>query len=170
MVNVHESGPAPAQARRQCAAGLRAFAGIRRGAVAAFIAVAIIPLVGALGLATDTARGYMVRAKLGEALDAAALAGGKNIFSANRDADINMYFDANFPEGWMQANVDGPFIVVNTDKTVLTLTATATIPTTFMRVLGFQTMTIAAETEVTRRSTCSTWSSPSTCPARWANR
>ncbi len=128
-----------------------AFAGNRRGAVAAFIAAAIIPLVGALGLATDTARGYMVRAKLGEALDAAALAGGKNIFSANRDADINMYFAANFPEGWMQANVDGPTITVNADKTVLHLAATATIPTTFMRVLGFQTMTIAAETEVTRQ-------------------
>ena len=128
-----------------------AFAGNRRGAVAAFIAAAIIPLVGALGLATDTARGYMVRAKLGEALDAAALAGGKNIFSANRDADINMYFDANFPAGWMQANVDGPIITVNDDKTVLHLAATATIPTTFMRVLGFQTMTIAAETEVTRQ-------------------
>lgn len=130
---------------------IRTFLRSRRGAVAPFVAVAIIPLVGALGLATDTARGYIVRAKLGEALDAAALAGGRNIFSSNRDADINMYFDANFPEGWMRANIDGPFIDVNTDKTVLTLTATATIPTTFMRVLGFNTMTIAAASEVTRQ-------------------
>lgn len=135
---------------RQLRASIAAFAENRRGAVAAFLAAAIIPLVGALGLATDTARGYMVKAKLGEALDAAALAGGRNIFSVNRDADINMYFAANFPEGFMDAELDGPEIEVNEDETVLRLTATATIPTTFMRVLGFNTMTIAAETEVTR--------------------
>ncbi len=135
---------------RKLQASVAAFAADRRGAVAAFLAAAIIPLVGALGLATDTARGYMVKAKLGEALDAAALAGGRNIFSANRDADINMYFGANFPEGFMDADLSGPEIEVNEDKTVLRLTATATIPTTFMRVFGYYTMTIAAETEVTR--------------------
>ncbi len=135
---------------RKLQALIAAFAENRRGAVAAFLAAAIIPLVGALGLATDTARGYMVKAKLGEALDAAALAGGRNIFSANRDADINMYFDANFPEGFMDADLSGPVIEVNEDQTVLRLTATATIPTTFMRVFGYNTMTIAAETEVTR--------------------
>ncbi|MGH6880918.1 MAG: TadE/TadG family type IV pilus assembly protein, partial [Hypericibacter sp.] len=49
---------------RQCAAGLRAFAADRRGTVITFMAVAIVPLIGALGLATDAARGYMVRSQL----------------------------------------------------------------------------------------------------------
>jgi hypothetical protein len=114
------------------------------------MAVAIVPLIGALGLATDAARGYMVRSQLSSALDAAALAGGKIMFSVNRDADIDMFFKANFPDGYMGAAVTGPSISVNDDKTKLSLSATATIPTTFMHVLGFQEMTVEASTEVTR--------------------
>lgn len=135
---------------RQCAAGLREFAADRRGTVITFIAVAIVPLIGALGLATDAARGYMVRSQLSSALDAAALAGGKVMFSANRDADIAMFFKANFPDGYMGSTVTGPVISTNADSTKLKLTASAVISTTFMHVLGFQTMTVAAETEVTR--------------------
>lgn len=126
------------------------FAADRRGTVAAFMAAAIIPLIGALGLATDAARGYMLKSQLSSALDAAALAGGKVMFSANRDADIGMYFGANFPANYMDSTVTGPTITVNADQTVLRLEAQATINTTFMRVLGFDTLTIAAATEVTR--------------------
>jgi hypothetical protein len=72
------------------------------------------------------------------------------MFSANRDADINMFFKANFPDGYMGSTVTGPAISVSTDKTKLKLTASAVISTTFMHVLGFETMTVAAETEVTR--------------------
>jgi ribosomal protein uS17 len=104
---------------RQCAAGLRAFAADRRGTVITFMAVAIVPLIGALGLATDAARGYMVRSQLSSALDAAALAGGKVMFSANRDADIAMFYKANFPDGYMGATVTGPVISDNADKTLV---------------------------------------------------
>ena len=138
------------QGWRRCAAGIRAFAADRRGTVITFMAVAIVPLIGALGLATDAARGYMVRSQLSSALDAAALAGGKVMFSASRDADIDMFFKANFPDGYMGATVTGPVITVNSDKTKLKLTATAVINTTFMHVLGFETMTVEAATEVTR--------------------
>lgn len=127
------------------------FAADRRGGVAIFIGASIIPLVGVLGVATDEARGYLVKARLSQALDAAALAGGKVMLSANRDADIGMYFNANFPSGYLGAAVDGPHISANADNTKLTLTATATLDTTFMRVLGFTDMTVAANTEVTRQ-------------------
>jgi len=138
------------QGWRQCVAGIHAFAADRRGTVITFMAVAIVPLIGALGLATDAARGYMVRSQLSSALDAAALAGGKVMFSANRDADIDKFFKANFPDGYMGATVTGPQITVNPDKTKLKLTATAVIGTTFMHVLGFKTMSVEAATEVTR--------------------
>src|SRR5215467_15781609 len=79
---------------------IRKLGGFRRdqhGNVAIIVGAAIIPLIGALGLATDTARGYLVKARLSQALDAAALAGGKVYFSTQRDADIKKYFAANFP-------------------------------------------------------------------------
>ena len=132
-------------------ARLRAFSRDDEGAVAVLVAAAVIPLVAALGLATDTARGYMLKARLSQALDAAALAGGKNIFSAERDDDIQMFFDANFPPGLMGATITPLVITDNPDKTKLGVSASATIETTFMRVLGFETMTVAAETEVSRQ-------------------
>lgn len=132
---------------------LRRLFAARRGAVAAYVAIATVPLVGFLGLAVDTTRGYMVKAQLSQALDAAGLAGGRVIFSPNRDSDIQMYFDANFPPGFMGAAVTGPSWTVTPDNEKVTLTAAAVLPTTFMRVLGRQNLTVQASTEVTRQIT-----------------
>jgi Flp pilus assembly protein TadG len=136
----------------------------QRGSVAVIVGAAIIPLIGALGLATDTARGYLVKARLSQALDAAALAGGKVYFSTQRDADIKKYFAANFPSASTPI-YDSPYkatfmdakVTLNTPvnggvsgKENLTLKAQATIPTTFMRVLGFDTVTVDATSQVTR--------------------
>ncbi len=49
----------------------------RRGAVAVFLAFAIVPLIGFIGIATDTARAYLVKSRLSSALDAAGLAGAE---------------------------------------------------------------------------------------------
>lgn len=124
-----------------------------RGAVAVFVAGGIISMVGAIGLATDTARGYMVKARLSQALDAAALAGGREIFSPTRDADIEMFFKANFPPGFLGATVIGPVIQVSPDNETLTLTASAKLDTTFMNVLGFGELNVSTSTEVTRETT-----------------
>lgn len=124
-----------------------------RGAVAAFVAGGLISMVGVVGLATDAARGYMVKARLGQALDSAALAGGREIFSPTRDADIQMFFDANFPPGFLGATITGPVIQVSPNNETLTLTASAKIDTTFMKVLGFQDLTVSTTSEITRETT-----------------
>ena len=124
-----------------------------RGAVAAFVAGGLISMVGVVGLATDAARGYMVKARLSQALDSAALAGGREIFSPTRDADIQMFFNANFPPGFLGATVTGPVIQVSPNNETLTLTASAKIDTTFMKVLGFKVLTVSTATEVTRETT-----------------
>ena len=89
----------------------------QRGNVAVIVGAAIIPLVGALGLATDTARGYLVKARLSQALDAAALAGGKVYFSTQRDADIKKYFAANFPSASLPV-YDSPYKAIFMDAKV----------------------------------------------------
>ncbi|MCE2510621.1 MAG: VWA domain-containing protein [Alphaproteobacteria bacterium] len=126
--------------------------GDRKGVIAVFLAAAILPTVGFLGVATDAARGYLVQARLSRALDAAALAGGRVMFSPNRDADIQMYFDANFPPGYLGATVTGPTFTVDANSEVITLSASATIDTTFMHAFGFDTLNVSAETEVTRQT------------------
>ena len=125
----------------------------RRGAVAIFLAFAIVPMIGFVGIATDTARGYLVKSRLSSALDSAALAGGLVMFESTRDADIQMYFNANFPPGYMDATISGPQITVDEAAETLTLTAGATIPTTFMRVFGYESMTVNAMAEATRKMT-----------------
>ena len=62
-----------------------------------------------------------------------------------------MFFNANFPAGYMNATVSGPHISVDELDERLTLTASADIPTTLMRVLGFDTLTVSATTEITRQ-------------------
>jgi Flp pilus assembly protein TadG len=125
------------------------------GAIIVYIAVASVPMVGFLGLAVDTTRGYLVKAQLSTALDAAALAGGRVIFSPTRDADIQMYFDANFPPGYMNATLTGPTWVVSPSSDQITITASAQIETTFLKVLGpgHEYLTVSAETEITRQET-----------------
>ena len=59
----------------------------RRGAVAVFLAFAIIPLIGFVGIATDTAGAYLVKSRLSSALDAAGLGGGYSVFLNTGDAD-----------------------------------------------------------------------------------
>ncbi len=51
----------------------------------------------------------------------------------------------------MGATVSGPSITVDETAETITLTAGATIPASFLRVFGCETMTVAAEAEVTRK-------------------
>ncbi len=129
---------------------LRRFCGDQSGGALLLVALSIIPLIGFIGIGTDSARGYLVRSRLSSALDAAALAGGRNLFLATRDDDIRMYFEANFPPGYLGTIIEGPVITVDEDAETVQLTATATISTTFMSIFGFSDLTIAASAEVTR--------------------
>ncbi len=116
------------------------------------VAFAIIPLLGFVGLAVDAGRGYLVKARLGDALDAAALASAQSVFDdAQFQADIKMYFEVNFPPGFMDAKVTLAPPQTDEKKEVINLSATADIDTTFMRLFGHETLTVAAATEVTRR-------------------
>lgn len=129
----------------------RRFRADERGATAIFMAAGVAAFVGIAGLGVDAARGYLVQSRLSSALDAAGLAGARIMFSPSRDAEIQKYFNANFPNGYLGATVTPPSPApVTPGQTALTLTASATIETTLTKVLGFDTLTVAAATEVTR--------------------
>jgi Putative Flp pilus-assembly TadE/G-like len=158
--------------RRSRSAMLKASTWLRRehGSMNVLYAVALIPMIGALGLATDTARGYLLKSRLSQSIDQAVLAGGKVYFSPSRDQDVLKYFSANFPNNvtiaydtpfqsnFMDAEVtlNSPVAAGEAGSETLHLTATATIPTTFMRVLNAfgctscDEITVATEAEVER--------------------
>jgi Flp pilus assembly protein TadG len=116
------------------------------------VGLAIIPLFAAIGLAVDGARGYMLKSKLSYAIDAAGLAGGRAFDSDDREADIMMFFEANFPPGYMQSVLapGHPIITFNDEENTVTIVASATIPTRFMSVAGVDEMTVSARTLIKR--------------------
>jgi len=126
------------------------FAREQGGGVAILIAFAIIPLIGFVGVATDATRAYMVKSRLSSAIDVAGLAGGQNFFDPERNSDIQMFFDVNFPAGYMGASVSGPDIIADEDNETLTLSANAVVPMVFMQLFGFNTVTVNAFAEITR--------------------
>jgi Flp pilus assembly protein TadG len=137
----------------RCINFFRSLARDTGGASIVFVAASIVPLVAFIGFGTDTARGYLVKARLSQALDAAGLAGAQNASDATLlNQDIQMYFNSNYPSGFLGSTTTGPTYTYDDVNDKLIVTASATVPTTFMRVLGFKDMTVSATTEVTRKT------------------
>ncbi|MGH7002762.1 MAG: vWA domain-containing protein, partial [Alphaproteobacteria bacterium] len=69
--------------------------------------------------------------------------------------EANMVFKANFPNGYMEATVTGPVITIaniSTGNDLITVSGAATVPTYFVRLIGIDSFTVRANTEVTRRT------------------
>lgn len=122
-----------------------------RGAVMVFLALATIPLIGFVGIGTDVARAYLVKSRLSSALDAAGLAGGRSFFEPTRNADIDMFFQANFPSGYLGSTLEGPTKTIDEANETIQLYARATIPTSFMHLLGHPNLSVDASAEVVRK-------------------
>ena len=139
--------------------GARRFLLNERGSVAIYFGLSAIVFVGVAGLAIDAARGYLIKARLSEAIDAAALAGGKALQNDTDNThtvvtnDVLAFFNANFPNGSMGANVAVPTIVIDSNSTSVTVSSNARIPTTLMSVLGYNNMLMAASAQVARAAT-----------------
>ena len=144
------------QAHMRARGGARRFLRGESGAIAIYFGLSALVFIGVAGLAVDAARGYLIKARLSEAIDAAALAGGKALQTANDPqnnkvkSDALAFFNANFPNGAMGANVAAPTITITNNNTIVNVSSNATIPTTLMRVLGFQNMTMAVTASVAR--------------------
>ena len=124
------------------------------------MAFAITCLLLFTGIAVDTGRAYVVKAQLTKAVDGAALAAARNLNSGNPAAEAGTIYRANFPVGYMGTTSstnpgDAGFFtsVVNeaSGVNIVTVTAQAVLPTTFMTLGGFDTVTVASSGEATRR-------------------
>ncbi len=123
-----------------------------RGSAAPVIAITLGALVAAAGAATDYARAQMVQTKLADTLDAAGLAAGATQSSQNVQDVAQNYFNVNFPSSYMNAQPQLLSVVENDTQTSVTLTARATVPTVFMSMMGVESVTVEAQTEVERKS------------------
>jgi Flp pilus assembly protein TadG len=125
----------------------------RKGGVAPLLALAIIPIIGAVGAAVDYGRANLVRTAMQNALDSSALMLSKDaqtLSSGQLDQKATSYFNAMFqrPEAsnvqvtqQLTTPVQGTFN--------LKVTGTATVSTMFWRILGQDKININATGEVT---------------------
>jgi Flp pilus assembly protein TadG len=112
------------------------------------------------GLAMDTGRAYVVKAQLTKAVDGAALAAAREINSGDPRGEATRIFKANFPSGFLGTTSGDPTtaadfyssqVVAATGVNIVTVTATAVLPTTFMKLASFDSVTVTSTGEAQRR-------------------
>jgi Flp pilus assembly protein TadG len=125
----------------------------RSGNTLAVIAIALIPLLGFVGSAVDTARLYLVRVRMQQACDAGALAGrkfmvsdGSSTLDSNATAQATTFFRNNFKTGTYGVNTVN-FTPSKTSDNQVAGTATATVPMTLTSILGFKNTDITVTCE-----------------------
>jgi Flp pilus assembly protein TadG len=131
------------------------------GVALVHMAVLLPVLLLFTGLAVDSGRAYLVKAQLSKAVDGAALSAARNLNGGNPKGEAAKVFTANFPPDFMGAtSVTNPstapdfyemHTVEETGVHVVTIKATATIPTTFMRLGNIDHVTVSSASEATRR-------------------
>jgi len=124
----------------------------RRGGVAPMLALTVVPLLGAVGMAVDYTRASATRTAFQAALDSTALMLSKTAAtqsSADVQTTANSYFNALFTRPDAK-NVSIAASYSGTGGSKVTLTGTATVATNFLGILGFNQIDISA-------SATSTW-------------
>ena len=133
----------------------------QRGAVSVIVAASIVLLIGVLGLAVDAGMGYMVKAKLDAATDAAAIAAGEAVTtganqseqSANAVTAANTFFAANYPAGYLgtTASMNTPSVAFNQGTITINTSAQASYPVSFMHLFGFNLVNVASASQTVRK-------------------
>ncbi|MDE1467685.1 TadE/TadG family type IV pilus assembly protein [Aurantiacibacter sp. D1-12] len=118
------------------------------GNVLALSAAGMLVLVALVGSALDLSVTYMARGKLQNACDAAVLAARQSMtgteFNQDVEDEADRFFDFNFPEGTSGAE-DVAFSITqnSSNQGELEGEASATIPTTLVRVIGIDDVDIS---------------------------
>lgn len=138
--------------------GAKRLAESRSGNTIPIVASALVPLLGVIGASVDVGSAYMVKSQLRAAVDAAALAGGTVTGDTERrNQEIEKYFKANFPDGYMgttQTRFDiSPEEApdpLDADRVNLRVEAAVQLPTFFLRIFGDKLahFDLSAEAEV----------------------
>lgn len=122
----------------------------RRGAVLAIVALCLIVLLGATGLAIDLGRGYLTRARIARAVDAGALAAAKVLRegeAAARDEALSVARANGIADGADGVTTAIQFGLNARGESTVLFTARRELPTSFMRVMGYNLMPVSATAE-----------------------
>jgi len=119
------------------------------GNIAAMFAIALIPIMGAVGGAIDYARINNARTAMQAALDTAALMVSKDATSTMTASQINQkaqdYFNALYKHSEVQNIMVNATYTNSTSKgSQIVMTGSGTMPTDFLQVVGYPSLTFGA--------------------------
>ena len=124
----------------------------RRGNAALFSALMMMPMALLAGIGIDFGRTYVAQSRLSQAVDAAALAGGRKLSVSDTSVDARAYFDANFAASSEGVTITSFTSTPIDNNNLLKVTAKGNISTTFLKLAGWSDLPIAA-TATARRTT-----------------
>jgi Flp pilus assembly protein TadG len=132
--------------------GLKRFTRNVRGNISIVFGLSIIPVSIAAGAVIDYSRASSVQDRLGHAIDAAALAIGSSLETDSQVLEdiARTYFESNYPD--LASEVGGNLNIIITDSTI-TISATADVATSIVKIIGVDVMPVSASTEVTKETT-----------------
>lgn len=125
---------------------LRNFISSSHGNVGLMFGLALVPVVGLAGAAVDYSRTNDVRSGLQSAVDATSLMLAKEaatVSAAQLNADAAKFFTANFNRPDIN-NVTASAVYTPGTNSQLKVTASASVPTAFMRIMGFDSIGVSA--------------------------
>lgn len=131
---------------------LKRFARSESGMTLPLMAVSMVVITGMVGIGIDTARAQLVQSKLQFSLDAAGLAGGSTVNTSSLTSEVSKYMNANF-NGYLGSTLTSINASADSTNTIITLSATATLPSTFLNVLNIPTITVSANSKINRSVT-----------------
>lgn len=145
----------------------------QKGQIAIMTAFTVIVLIAAVGIVIDSGQGYIIKAKLNAAVDAAGIAGARavaqgdtqSIQTANAMAAAQRFFHANYPDGYLGSTPNqndpkhDPRVTVtfgspgteDQGKVFIDVSANAVVPVTFMRVFDYNMISVSALAQVVRK-------------------
>src|SRR6267154_1419921 len=129
---------------------LRSLLQDRRGAVAPMFALAIVPVFGLVGMSVDYSRANSVKSSLQASLDATSLAMAKlapTLTPSQLQAQTTAYFQALFIRPEAKNLVVTPAYTTS-GGSQLTITATSSVDTAFMRVMGYSSLSVGSSSAV----------------------
>jgi len=127
-----------------------------RGSVTVMMAVAMVSLVGSVGVSVDMTRELIYKERLQTALDTAGLAAGSALFygktTSQATAQANQYFAANFSSTYLGVSNSAPPVVsydVEDTATNIKLSSSAPMSTFFMTLLGIKQVNVGSKSQIT---------------------
>jgi Flp pilus assembly protein TadG len=123
-----------------------------RGAISVVAAVAMVALIAMVGLAVDVARAYNARTLIANSLDSATLAATRDLSNGLATEEeivstVQLYYDQNLALN-RAAFRDNASLDVTIDEVagIVRAASRGTIPATFLRIVGIETIDVASTT------------------------